>query len=840
MTLHVTRREMLALALLMTAAGGAFHWYETQTGKPASGGVIAEATPNTAGHEDEWIVGQVARDLGQLMAYAAAVERGNAKAEPPAIKVTLAAAPTGVPEERTWEIQAKPANGALLTDTLTMSGTPWGPEAYQPWLQKLGAAWKVTAQPAPASAPASVVELLTTPTVKNFLQANTEISAGLTQSPGTAVLHEEAALLLGALAWSEAAGNFSDPRGMLNAAAAHLAMAQWLRAAQAPSLDGRLAATTLLMLTGRQAEATQQVEALAKEPNLPAAAQEWVAALRLGNFGDWRTDKPGKEASFLWRRAYYRNVLQDISPDPEAPDWARIALGWTFSVQVGNVFTSRATRQEMAEIQELMAAYGLKATQGLDALLGVKDSGPWADGGITVVPQGMWGARAQRHLFAALAETYYHLEEMLGVSSEAAQFRNAAAQVGGGNLALRPLLDFYLAGSQANYDQAMQAVATLVREHPELVTAANWRAVRLLPEHWNNRNVVPAYNGWFTPWVPPGTTYDTVNRYYFDEVQNQSAETFEAWRKLAPLKGTLALGLLHAQYGDDPTPEEAEAALSPMKDYNLPLAMRVADTEKDNPDQYAEAMKAVCAMDPQQYMELGRHLEDGGHYDAAAVAYQKGVDLAPDRVGVANEMEFLVKYYYDHGDRDRALKVAQMAADVYSYSGLAVLARLYLWMGKYPEALGMVKQMQDRYGGTDLGVVVYDTWAKDTGEAAAKTAADAGWKEYFPKGLEPVKLADMAQAPPPTDGVQLLEGGYFLTHNGLDKGDVVVGINGQRVRNLSQYSLLLDLPRKVEYDILYWHNGQYGEGKMYLPDRRFNVDASTYRGKNAGKDGPSL
>jgi tetratricopeptide (TPR) repeat protein len=750
------------------------------------------------------------------------------------------------PDQWQFNVQTQAANGAVFTHDFTLSGSPWEPGAYLTWAQPLAAAWKVTPTPAPEGVMTDdqLTAMLAEPTMKNFLQANGELSAALTQSPANAGLHDEAALLLVALAWSEAAGNFSDPRELLNGACAQLAMAEVLRGGAPAGTAGQLAETTLLVLTGREAEADKKLDALAATANLPQATQEWVTALRLANFNDWRKFMPGADASLLWRRTYYWAVTENVSPDaglqyyaglaehPE-PDWARIALGRPFSVGVGNTFTSQGLKDETAELKQLILAVEPEAARdksgkAAEKFLNEEHTGPWQDGRLEVVTHGMWGARAQRHLLAMTAETYYHLEDMLGVPEEAAQLRQQFADPLARDLRLGPFLSYHLAANQQEYDAAMNAAAALLRAHPEWASARNWLEIRTKPNHWTYRDIAPDYAAWFHPWLPSGTTYDTVNRLTFPEMDHESVETFQKWQQLAPLKPSIALGLLCLQFGENPTPEQATAALTPMREYNLALALKVADASVNDPVQYKQAMQMACALDPQQYMELGRVLEDAGHFDEAAIAYQQAVDSAPDRVGVANEMEFLVNYYYDHGQPDLAMKTAQMAADVYSCGGLEVLARLYTRMGKYAMALDISNEMKERYGRRDFDVVVYETWAKSTGEAEPAREAEERMKEIFPNGVEPVKLTDLAQAPAPTDGVQLLEESYFTDHNGLKKGDVVVGINGQRVHNFEQYCTALDLPLKVEYDVIYWHEGQYGEGKMYLPDRRFDVDAKTY------------
>ncbi len=53
--------------------------------------------------------------------------------------------------------------------------------------------------------------------------------------------------------------------------------------------------------------------------------------------------------------------------------------------------------------------------------------------------------------------------------------------------------------------------------------------------------------------------------------------------------------------------------------------------------------------------------------------YQLGVDNAEDSVLSSNRCNWIVTYYCDHNQKDKAMKIAKDAADVYSEGGLHIL-----------------------------------------------------------------------------------------------------------------------------------------------------------------------
>jgi len=843
-------------------------------------------TPKVTGTEEGWIIGDVSRDLGQLLGFAQAQENGGNTSGPPP---TITLQPQASGAAGAYTVQAQPEKGTAFAQDFTVSGSPWEPEAYLPWAKSLAEAWGVKPQAALADAmpDEKLIALLNEPTIENFLSANATLSAALTKTPGNAGLHEQAALLLATLAWSESAtffGTFTDPRELMNSACAHLAMAELLRGSAPEGTAGRLAELTLLVITGRQAEAEQQLGALAATANLPPSTQDWVETLRLENCGDWRKFTPGPDASLLFCWEYYGTLALEVGDYPASrfasqmmtqarPNWGRTIFYWDFcgcsceddlkdhKVEIAKIMHALGRGPAPAPDEEtkqapLMSMLGLDMVHDLDEtqdpgteantttapdttgaqnttvvqgsatdnttlFLNELHTGPWQGGGLAVVSPGEWGGREQRRLLSLLARVNTYITDDLYAPKQAAQFRKQQADPWINSLRLGPFLKPYFANNQAQYNAAMNTVGLIISAHPEWAGAGFWQQAHGPWGAWKYRPVVPDYKDWFQPWMPRGTAYDSYYRMNFTELSDAKPEVFQPWLKLAPFDANVQMAALNAATGGHPTAEAVKAALEPAVDYSVPLGRLVADASLGNMTAYQQAMQPVCDLNSSFYLMMGRTLLQHGLEDQAAAAYQKAADHFEEYpIQMSNEMLFLVNYYFDHGKKDEAMKIAQMAAAVNSEAGLETRVRLELRLGNITGAWKLAQASDQNYGAASARLMVYNVWEDQPGDAKAKRPAARLWMSYFPKSTQMVKLADFAQAAAPTDGAQLTADSSYTTLAGLEIGDVIVAINGRRVRSTGDAQWMLDFGIVSDYQMIIWQNGQYLEKTVHLPERQ--------------------
>ena len=213
--------------------------------------------------------------------------------------------------------------------------------------------------------------------------------------------------------------------------------------------------------------------------------------------------------------------------------------------------------------------------------------------------------------------------------------------------------------------------------------------------------------------------------------------------------------------------------------------------------------------------------------DDAATAFRQGVEHANDSVRVANSCRWLVDYYLDHGRTNDAEKLAMMAADVYSFRGLETAAHLMERMGRLAEAEVYLNNAAERYDDKKilLGFYIRQDAAAPNGPYARKRRSLES--EVFPDGLQRVTLRDFNA--PPKDGCIINSTNDRLTRWGLNKGDVIVALDGFRVHTDGEYSIVRHLDADPKMTLIVWHDGKYQEFQLELFDRYLGVEMAAYK-----------
>lgn len=214
---------------------------------------LREASPDLT--ETAWLVEATARDILEMLLFAAG--RGPGKE----VRFHLARQQTGSPSFEVG-VEGVGQRGSL-TQHLALDGGIWSPAVYSGWATALARRLGVTRS---AQAPPEPVAGRLTHPVASVLEAeNQRISKWLGRDMCSPDAHEQAALLLSALALRESAGGFSDPRLTLCRMSAHLAVARALRSGSPASPDGALAEIAILALSKRQKDALDALGRLRAE-----------------------------------------------------------------------------------------------------------------------------------------------------------------------------------------------------------------------------------------------------------------------------------------------------------------------------------------------------------------------------------------------------------------------------------------------------------------------------------------------------------------------------------------------------------------------------------------------
>ena len=163
-------------------------------------------------------------------------------------------------------------------------------------------------------------------------------------------------------------------------------------------------------------------------------------------------------------------------------------------------------------------------------------------------------------------------------------------------------------------------------------------------------------------------------------------------------------------------------------------------------------------------------------------------------------------------------------ADVYSSTGLETSARLNERMGKLADAEQRYKQILKRYG-DGQGIATFYFRHADT-NPEYKRQSDSIFGKYFPGGLE--HYAPAADQPP-VDGVRIGAESPRTEALGLSPENIVVAVNGYRVRNIQQFMLASDTKLDPAIEYTWWNGKTYKSGTVSLPDHRLKCSISNYR-----------
>ena len=194
---------------------------------------------------------------------------------------------------------------------------------------------------------------------------------------------------------------------------------------------------------------------------------------------------------------------------------------------------------------------------------------------------------------------------------------------------------------------------------------------------------------------------------------------------------------------------------------------------------------------------------------------------------MSNKLFWLVHYYWDNGQPERAEELARMAGWVNSAAGLEILGDQLDRMGRYDEAGDAYRRRHERYSksGGPLGAF-YLRHMRRTGDRSNELKALELLREWFPNGLEP--LSATQPSGPPVDGVAFVNFGRRPERSGLRRTDIIVGLDGYRVRTTDQVYLVSRLDDDDLMRFVVWRDNAYVEVPARVPQRRLGATWRTY------------
>lgn len=770
------------------------------------------------GTEQEWIV----RTVITRMATLAALATGGATA-PPVVGVTTQASSPAV--------FAVTVNGGAPV-TLKVAGHIWDARTYLPMAPALGLGARASSPDvAPVTTDTALADRLTTPDLESLLDLDRQLSAALRAQPAAPALHEQAAFVLGALALREGAGLFTDARPAWSRLTAHLAVARLMAPSRPPSLAARLAEALLLVDVGREVDALAALAPLA-DASQPPAVKAWATALRVRATGDWRLVAWPAKSTPIERQAYARAYawrvglapllawIDDARPDVDVA-LLRILLSQAFPVAVGGRFAAAGLVTELEDAEKAARAYGALTSDDPAALLNAIGR-PAAAGPFRVLDWPLMASTAERHLVARMKSIHY-TEQIYGRRERLRLLPGEFEKV----FASLPLLPTALAlmgGDSA--PRHLAAAAAIVRARKDAVPPALW--TELVDEGQRVARSVswPGADVWFNPWEPDGTVLTPHERVARQGGARPPLPMAEALHRLAPSDTWLSWRLAWWRLdGGRPTIAAVRAELGAALAYDAGAVSRMFRGLDGTHDEYVQLGTAMCELNVDRCDDLAQELLKEGRDAEAAEEMRRWFTRARDRVGASNGVLWLTRYLFDTGRAADARAIAEAADEVGSGAGMVTLAELLERQGDHAGAEARYKQVQERYGTTwHLGAHYLRRW-KVTGDQSLRDRGLALVAESFPAGFE----AAPTDAVAPVDGVTFTNFGARAARAGLRKSDVVVGIDGVRVRRDGQATVLLRASHDAAVRFTVWRDGAYTTVTGTLPQRWLGANYRTYR-----------
>lgn len=779
-------------------------------------------------NEQEWLAAAIVRDIAGSLAHAT-----RAKTSPQVSVRTLRQTPTGNAVVRA---SVAVAGRPEISQEIVLDPHVFEPGAYTPFARAAAAALGV--RPTPPEMSIGLPERLTHLRAAVLERESARVGEWLTRHPLDPAANEEAALIHLALALRESAGVFTDVRASVARATAHLAIASL--AGKTPGASGRIGGYALRVSIGRQTEVLPALNAALANPATPPEERAWSRALVLRVTGDWRIASEARGLSLLERLALYRAIrsgqgglraldLFDAQKPENVADWSWIALSGPFTVDEGNMFAGAAFPATVAEMSAVVLkkehvpsepseiATALRATAQ-------EGSAAWTGTGarIRVLDPALWTAFFSRHLAQAADAGHLHNSEMLGMPERADAF---AAQVQPyladtpWSFSLPALRNPMTRGSR-NFSLPCGPFGLWVSRRPETVPATLWeKAMSGCP-------MVRDPATWFAGPAIPGTVVGLAERR-----TTRVMMTFDAvlprLQAIAPHDDVVAAVWI-AFSAKTKDPIAIARAFGARKDYTLSVMQRLQAAEGTEARERRTILEKMCEISADECGRLGFDLKESGEEAAAAVAFERELAGARDRVRMSNEMHWLALYYLQLGRADDAERVARAAAETYSHAGLTVLGRVLDRRGRLPEAAAVFKAVEERYADRrELDLFLLRAERRAGGEVFREEARQVR-ERIFPKGLERVTLANFSG--PPTEGVEILHDTKGVKELGLAKGDVIVAFDGYRTRNMRQYEVVREMSEDLTVRLLAWSASRkaYVAASARLLDRRTGSDLRSF------------
>ncbi|CAN5649496.1 hypothetical protein BH09VER1_BH09VER1_16850 [soil metagenome] len=804
---------------------------------PEASEPAAPAQPSFGLSEQGWLIFTSVGELSRMAAFAASPDKTVAA-------VTVRSIPIKPDQPPAYEVTVPILSGAPIVETLSVQQNPWDPTLYASLADKLVSHYKLTATQGFKD---DALKTLTAFSSNDLMKENRSLSAYLTEHPTDPAAQQTAAVLLGTFSLRENAGWMWDPKLACCRAVSHLALARALRKDATVTDEDALAELLIGLIIDTKADCTNRIADLLKRAAARPELLPWVQASALRNTRDWRLPPTGASGTQLEKVEKFRafadgadlslgvNYLKDASPMNDI-EFNRIALSVPFGVEMGHMFTAKLLPGELREIATLIELPYPTTKVEFESLVEALDHPPSSviepdkDGKnvVQVIDRGMWCTAAERHLCLAIYATWDFMQDKWGVPDEAAKYWSSMEKIFSG-LRLYPIIAFAKESRRNENPTYVDRLQTLFVNCPQDVPDFTW--ARACKATYKNLfpDILQRERNWFTPFIPTGTAYRANSRLgTLPLLLHPGLALLELLYKIAPLQESVVQWYYDAKYPGQDNPQAFEEIAGPLADYATWTISRLATLSDKDPTRKEKALLHLVDIDPDRYANLGDFYLTQHDETKAVGAYQAMEDKANDRVMTSNKVGWLITYYFDHGEKDKALKIAAEAAEVYSFAGLQSYASLLEKMGDLAKAEDYYQKIAERYDDSGLLLGFYTRQVERDASSPYAGKRQALEATFFPHGMLRVSLADFKDKP--KQGAYISSNGYGLAPNGLKVGDIIVALDGVKVATAKEYFTVRGLKSTPEMPLIIFRDGKYQEISARAENRRFGCDMDDWKG----------
>jgi tetratricopeptide (TPR) repeat protein len=730
---------------------------------------------------------------------------------------------------------------------LDVNGPIWSPDVYGAVAESLAKAVGMNATGTAAGADTAMLAELLDGTGETIERENQTLSEALEKKFTDPQLHERAALLLGAFVLSGHAGFFSESRLPLCRLTAHLTMARFFEGANPYGLNGKLAEASMLTEAGDETPALAELKSM-ETNDVSVAAM--VRVLQVRNTGDFRALSQAAHHTQLESEAWFR-AMSDYASCPNAwgklnpmqrqtIEFVRIANEMSPSVEMGHELLAEAIPLELTETEHIYEfCHDDKVDEAglLKALNEMPERcftiSPGGEVHVQVIGWGQWAFFLQQHLCHAVRSGFHFMNAMWGVPDEAKKF---AEDCDGkfGTLRLYPFVRRFDCVDVESYHKSMDDSFRLTIETPQLVSAGCWNRLGYRTSFaplYRPPNSNPHINEWHNHNPLPGTVYALSPRLDHPSLVGRSdaLARFEQLHELAPYNENISSFIVKKKYADHPTYDQVMSLYKNPLPWSVSAHRWLANTVYDQPDQYEKLMLQAAALNPDCYYDLSAYARRRNQDDKAAQYMDKAAELDPDAVRVSNSSEWRVSYYLKKGDVAKARDIADFAGEVYSGNGLAAKALFMELTSNYDGAFEWYAKIEERYNQSYQLASFCVRYQDKTGDKRFDPELQKRIKTVFPRGIENAALNDFKGAPGEGVIVQTVTDLSRAAH--LNKGDIIVALNGTRVYDFTQYLYARERLQTPDMDLIVWQNNEYHRIHASPPNHRFGAVFDDYRAK---------